>query len=58
MCHTLTCLAFIIHKIEPTNEDFYYKYGVMNMDLFDEYVIYFYFICATMTTVGYGDLAP
>ena len=58
LCHTLSCMWFLVAKLE----DFHEQTWVAQLDLLDatipeQYIAGLYFIVATITTVGYGDVS-
>ncbi len=56
LCHNLACLWFMIAKLESFNENTWVmRFGYDQSSLFTQYVACYYFIIATITTVGYGD---
>lgn len=57
LCHNLTCLWFLFARFQDFNEDTWVvRYGYENASTAEQYVASLYFIAATITTVGYGDI--
>ena len=57
LCHTLACLWFIIAVLEDFERTgWVMNFGYRDASVWTLYIASFYFILATITTVGYGDL--
>ena len=56
MCHIASCLWIMIAQFNSNqNETWLSEYADKGTS--DMYVVAFYFICTTITTVGYGDIS-
>ena len=57
LCHTLSCLWFLLAKIQDFNETTWvYRYDQLDSSPTEQYLTALYFIVTTITTVGYGDI--
>ena len=58
LCHTLACSWCLLAKLEGLSEDSWLvRYGYDHSPAEEQYVAALYFIVATITTVGYGDIS-
>lgn len=58
LCHTLSCMWFLVAKLEDFHEETWVtRYGYNDSTIFEQYLAGLYFIVATITTVGYGDIS-
>lgn len=58
LCHTLSCMWFLVARLEDFGpETWVYRYGYDTAGVFEQYLAGLYFIVATITTVGYGDIS-
>ncbi len=58
LCHSLACLWFLVAKLQDFEETTWvYRYGYVEAGVGEQYVAGLYFIVATITTVGYGDVS-
>ena len=56
LCHNLACLWFWIAKLEGFSANTWVaRFELSEADPLTQYISAFYFIIATITTVGYGD---
>lgn len=56
--HIITCVWLYIVQIQDSI-DFWIQSGQeINESVFDKYVLCFYWVIATMSTIGYGDFTP
>ncbi len=57
LCHNLSCLWFLFARLQDFNEETWvYRYGYLDNTISEQYLAGLYFIVATITTVGYGDI--
>lgn len=57
LCHNLSCLWFLVAKLDSFSEQTWvYRYGYDDATLGEQYMASLYFIITTITTVGYGDI--
>jgi hypothetical protein len=57
LLHIFSCIWFYIAKFSYFHRDTWvYRYGYVDEDPWEQYVISFYWACQTVTTVGFGDI--
>lgn len=57
LCHNLSCLWFLVAKLDDFSErTWVFRYGYDYASLGEQYMASLYFIITTITTVGYGDI--
>jgi hypothetical protein len=57
LIHIFSCIWFYIAKFTLFDRDTWvYRYGYVDSDPWEQYVISMYWACQTVTTVGFGDI--
>ena len=57
MIHIFSCTWFYVAKFSGFHRDTWvYRYGYVDSDPWEQYIISVYWACQTVTTVGFGDI--
>lgn len=57
--HLMSCFWYFSSKFEDTSPNTWvYRLGLRESEPYELYIVSFYYILTTITTVGYGDITP
>ena len=58
ICHILSCLWYLVTQLTDLPETWVTRQNLQDATVSELYVAAFYWTVMTLTTVGYGDIAP